>query len=301
MNEGLLVTDATTLKFKYANPAICAMLGYSREELLRLGVADIHPKECLEEIFKSMKAQLRGGKTAGQEFLCLRKDGSALLVDIKGGGAVVIDGHRCAVGSEVSRDPSGYADYEVNESSAVRVRVYSRASAAPVLDGYFGKAAMGDSVYFRPSREATVYLAEGVKSYALRQSAEDLRSKAVLSISVGDLKSLKFAGPNGFSLASSSESWLASGRKLSADQAAELVLSATSLRFMGFAPADTPAGKTGFEKPAADFTAGGAGRTERVIIGREEAGRRYAKAGRGTVGFISKSDADSLLKLLKTR
>ena len=204
-----------------------------------------------------------------------------------------------AIGSEVSRDPSGYADYEVNESSAARVRVYCRTRAAPVLDGYFGKAAMGDSAYFRPSREAAVYLAEGVRPYALRQSAEDLRSKAVLSISVGDLQSLKFAGPGGFALTSSSGSWLASGRMLSADQAAELVLSATSLRFISFAPADTPAGKAGFDKPAVDLTAGGAGRSERVIIGREEAGRRYAKAERGTVGFVSKSDADSLLKLLE--
>jgi hypothetical protein len=204
-----------------------------------------------------------------------------------------------ALGSEVSRDPSGYADYEVNESSAARVRVFSRASAAPVLDGYFGKTAVGDSVYFRPSREAAVYLAEGVKSYALRQGVEELRSKAVLSISMGDLRSLKFAGTGGFALTSSSGNWLASGRKFSADQAAELVLSATSLRFMGFAPADTPAGKAGFDKPAVDMIAGGAGRSERVLIGREEAGRRYAKAGRGTVGFVLKSDADSLLKLLK--
>ena len=206
-----------------------------------------------------------------------------------------------ALGSEVSRDPSGYADYEVNESSAVRVRVYCRTSAAPVLDGYFGKTATGDSVYFRPDREAAVYLAEGVKSYALRQGAEDLRGKAVWSISVEDLHSLKFAGPGGFVLASSSGSWRPSGRKLSADQAAELVLAATSLRFMGFAPADTPDQKAGFDKPAVDLTGAGAGRSERVLIGREEAGRRYAKAERGTVGFVSKADADSLLKLLKRR
>ena len=206
-----------------------------------------------------------------------------------------------ALGSEVSREPSGYADYEVNESSAARVRVYCRTSAAPVLDGYFGKTAMADSVYFRPSREAAVYLAEGVRSYALRQGAEELRSKAVVSLSVADLQSLKFAGPGGFTLTSSSGSWLAAGRTLSADQAAELVLSATSLRFMGFAAADTLAGKTGFDKPAVDFTAGGAGRSERILIGREEAGRRYAKAERGAVGFVSKSDADSLLKLLKRR
>ena len=120
-----------------------------------------------------------------------------------------------ALGSEVSREPSGYADYEVNESSAARVRVYSRKSAAPLLDGYFGKTAVGDSVYFRPNREAAIYLAEGVKSYALRQGAEELRSKAVLSISMGDLRSLKFAGPDGFVLTSSSGSWLASATSAS--------------------------------------------------------------------------------------
>jgi len=206
-----------------------------------------------------------------------------------------------ALGSEVSREPSGYADYEVNESSAARVRVYSRKSAAPLLDGYFGKTAVGDSVYFRPNREAAIYLAEGVKSYALRQGAEELRSKAVLSISMGDLRSLKFAGPDGFVLTSSSGSWLASGRTISADQAAEIVLAATSMRFTGFGAADRPASKAGFDKPAVDFTASGAGRSERVIIGREDTGRRYAKAERGTVGFVSKSDADSLLKLLKRR
>ncbi len=206
-----------------------------------------------------------------------------------------------ALGSEVSRDPAGYGDYEVNESSATRVRVYSRTSAAPVLDGYIGKTAVGDSVYFRPDREAAVYLAEGVGSYALRQSAEDLRSKAVLSISAGDLQSLKFTGPDGFSLTRSSEVWLASGRNLSADQAAELVLSATSLRFMGFAPADTPAGKAGFDKPAVDMIGKDAGHSERVLIGREDTGRRYAKAERGTVGFVPRSDVDSLLKLLKRR
>jgi hypothetical protein len=204
-----------------------------------------------------------------------------------------------ALGSEVSRDPSGYADYGVDEAAAARVRVYSRTSAAPLLDGYFGKPAVGDSVYFRPSREAAVYLAEGVKPSAPRQSVDDLRSKAVLSISVGDLTSLKFAGRGGFTLASSSGSWQASGRKLSADQAAEIVLAATSLRFTGFAPAGTPDGKAGFDKPAVDLTAGGAQRSERVLIGREEAGRRYARAERGTVGFVSKSDADGLLKLLK--
>jgi hypothetical protein len=206
-----------------------------------------------------------------------------------------------ALGSQVSGETSGYADYGVDEASGVRVRVYCRSSAAPALDGYFGKPAMADSVYFRPSREAAVYLAEGVGPRALRLGAEDLRSKAVLSWSVGDLQSLTFAGPGGFSLTSSSGSWRAAGRKLSADRAAELVLAATSLRFAAFAPAGTSTARAGFAKPALDFTAAGPGRSERVLIGREEAGRRYAQAGRGATGFVPKADADSLLKLVKSR
>ena len=208
--------------------------------------------------------------------------------------------HDLARGSEVSREPSSYADYELNESSAVRVRVYSRTSAAPVLDGYFGNPAMANAVYFRPSGEAAVYLVEGVEPSALRRNADELRGKALVSISVGDLAALKFGGAGGFSLIRSSDTWAASGRKLTANQAAEIVLSVTSLRFIGFLPGDTPANKTGFAAPALDLTATGAGRSERVLIGRENAGRRYAKAeARAAQGTVSKPDVDALLKLLR--
>ncbi|MBI5240162.1 MAG: DUF4340 domain-containing protein [Elusimicrobia bacterium] len=204
-----------------------------------------------------------------------------------------------ALGSQVSRDPAGWADYELDESSAVRVRVYSRASAAPVLDGWFGKPALGDSVYFRSSREPAVYLAEGVQSHALRRGADELRSKALLSIPLGELERLRFAGPAGFTLKKSGGSWLAEGRRLSADQAAELVLAASSLRFLELAPADAPAGKAGFDRPALDLSAAGGGRGERILLGREDSGRRHAKSeSRAAAGFVSKADADNLLKLL---
>jgi PAS domain S-box-containing protein len=42
--EGVLVTDMETHEFKYCNPAICEMLGYTEEEIVELGVTDIHPK-----------------------------------------------------------------------------------------------------------------------------------------------------------------------------------------------------------------------------------------------------------------
>jgi hypothetical protein len=200
-----------------------------------------------------------------------------------------------ALGSEVSRDPEGFADYELDEARAARVRVYSRASAAPVLDGYFGKPALGDSVYFRPGGEASVRLAEGVPPRSLRRSADELRSRAVLGVTVGELESLRFAGPRGFTLARSSAGWSAAGRRLSADGAAELALAAASLRFLGFAPAGADC-----SRPDLDLAASGAGRSERVLIGRAGDGRRCARAeSRGVTGFVAAADADPLLKMLK--
>ncbi|GAI76467.1 unnamed protein product, partial [marine sediment metagenome] len=55
--EGILVADIETKKFRYANPAICKMLGYSEEELTNMGVADVHPKESLEHVFAEFETQ----------------------------------------------------------------------------------------------------------------------------------------------------------------------------------------------------------------------------------------------------
>ncbi len=41
--DGLLAVNIETKRFMYANPQICQLLGYTEEELKRLGVADIHP------------------------------------------------------------------------------------------------------------------------------------------------------------------------------------------------------------------------------------------------------------------
>jgi len=181
------------------------------------------------------------------------------------------------------------------------VRVYTQSSAAPVLDGYVGKAAMGSAAYFRFNRDAAVYLAESIGPNLRQRGADDFRNKALLAMSVGELESLRFVKTRngGFTLTRSSGAWAAAGRKLTAEKAAEIVLAVTSLRFTEFAPADTPPQNTGLDKPVVDLVVGGEGRSERILIGREDAGRRYAKvAGRKAVGFVSKYDVDSLLKLL---
>jgi len=80
--EGILVADAETRTLRYANPAICRMLGYSLDELLRLSVGDIHPRESLPQVAAVFESHVRGRLTLGSDLQCLRKDGSVFLADI---------------------------------------------------------------------------------------------------------------------------------------------------------------------------------------------------------------------------
>ena len=78
VTEGLLVADLETRRFCFANSAVCKMFGYTEEEFLRVGVADIHPKEDLNRVLAEFEAQARGNKTVSSDIPCLRKDGTLL-------------------------------------------------------------------------------------------------------------------------------------------------------------------------------------------------------------------------------
>jgi PAS domain S-box-containing protein len=95
--DGILIADIVKWQFKYANPSICRMLGYSEEELLVLGVADIHPKEVLDSVFASIKTHTRGERIQSLDIPCLQKDGNVLYADINT-TSMAIDGVACSVG-----------------------------------------------------------------------------------------------------------------------------------------------------------------------------------------------------------
>jgi PAS domain S-box-containing protein len=81
--DGILVADAETRKFLIGNPAICRMLGYTPEEILRLGVPDIHPEQDLPHVMEQFERQLRGELPIGTDVPVKRKDGSVFYADIK--------------------------------------------------------------------------------------------------------------------------------------------------------------------------------------------------------------------------
>ena len=115
--EGILVADAATREFLYANPAVCAMLGYSEAELLRLGLADIHPQDCLARVKTEFEAQGRGEKVMAPDIPCVRKDGSIIYADIKG-SAVVIAGRACTLGFFTEVTSRQRAEQALQESEA---------------------------------------------------------------------------------------------------------------------------------------------------------------------------------------
>jgi PAS domain S-box-containing protein len=95
--ESILISDLATGRFRLVNSAACALLGYTRGELLELTVHDIHPMQDLPAVLNQFQALADGRITVARSLPCQRKDGTVLLIDIKGSAAVV-DGVACNIG-----------------------------------------------------------------------------------------------------------------------------------------------------------------------------------------------------------
>ena len=81
--EGILVADFKTRKFIYANKKICEILGYSKNELLKLGVNDIHKKIDLKLASKEFNSSIIGKKRLVKSMPVLRSDKKVIFCDIQ--------------------------------------------------------------------------------------------------------------------------------------------------------------------------------------------------------------------------
>jgi PAS domain S-box-containing protein len=80
--DGILMADLENKKFYNGNNAICRMLGYSAEEIKRLGVADIHPEKDLPYVMDQFERQMKGEFTLSRDLPVKRKDGSVFYADV---------------------------------------------------------------------------------------------------------------------------------------------------------------------------------------------------------------------------
>ncbi|MCX5782232.1 MAG: PAS domain S-box protein [Elusimicrobia bacterium] len=81
-NDGMLLADLEARKFYTGNSSVCQMLGYSLEEMKKLGVTDIHPKEDLPYVIEQFERQLRGEIAVAKDLPVKRKDGSVFYADV---------------------------------------------------------------------------------------------------------------------------------------------------------------------------------------------------------------------------
>ena len=116
--DGIMIADAETKKQIDANVAMCAMLGYTRDEIIGLGIEDIHPIKDLPAIRDVFQKQLNGEISLAPDVPMLRKDGSVLYADINA-ARVTLGGKQCLVG--FFRDNTEYknADEEQQKLASV--------------------------------------------------------------------------------------------------------------------------------------------------------------------------------------
>ena len=80
--DGVLVANAKTKKFVYANKRICQILGYSKRELLKLCVLDIHRKADLKKVQKEFLKARTGKKKVTEALPVMKKNKEIILCDI---------------------------------------------------------------------------------------------------------------------------------------------------------------------------------------------------------------------------
>ena len=96
-SDGVLVALFSNKKFTNANKKMCEMLDYTKEELLNLGIPDIHPAEHLSYVIQQIEKLSKKEVLIVQNIPLLRKDKSVFFADMTG-GPFVLNGKEFLVG-----------------------------------------------------------------------------------------------------------------------------------------------------------------------------------------------------------
>jgi PAS domain S-box-containing protein/putative nucleotidyltransferase with HDIG domain len=96
-NDGMLLADMEGKKFHSGNAAIYRMLGYSQEEIKKMGITDIHPEKDIPHVIEQFEKQTRKEIAIAQSLPMKRKDGSVFYADISS-APVEISGKRYLLG-----------------------------------------------------------------------------------------------------------------------------------------------------------------------------------------------------------
>jgi len=97
-SDGIIVAQIDDMKFSIANSTICEMLGYTQEEILKLGIQDIHPPESLPYVIEQFERQARGEIKIAHDIPVLKKNKTVFLADINPSATITLNGKEYLVG-----------------------------------------------------------------------------------------------------------------------------------------------------------------------------------------------------------
>ena len=97
MLDGLLIVDVESLRYVRANTSICRLLGYSEAELFSMSITDVHTPEDAPIVVERLRARAQGQILGGRDATIVRKDGTALSVEIVA-NTLTYGGRLCVAG-----------------------------------------------------------------------------------------------------------------------------------------------------------------------------------------------------------
>ncbi len=119
LGDGLLVADKETKKFVMGNATIHRMLGYTAEELCRIGIADIHPEQDLPWVIDRFDELARKEIQIARNIPVRRKSGSVFYADISSSFPIVLNKKKCLMGVFRDITERRQAEEAVRESQAL--------------------------------------------------------------------------------------------------------------------------------------------------------------------------------------
>ncbi len=115
--DGVLIADARTRKFLWANKQIGRMLNTPPENIAGLSVMDVHPADSLPQVSEYFEKHLQEGLDFVADIPVMRKDGSVFYADINA-FAIHLDGRQYIVGIFKDRTDTRKLDQRLRKSEA---------------------------------------------------------------------------------------------------------------------------------------------------------------------------------------
>ena len=115
--------------FRFSNPALCRMFGYTAEEFARgMGPADVVAPEHHQQLIEHIKRRVAGEKVPPYELIGVRKDGTRFPMLVSG-EAIVLGGRVSSVGTLLDLT----AQREAEKSIRLSARVFESSQEAILL------------------------------------------------------------------------------------------------------------------------------------------------------------------------